>query len=125
MTDQNHSDAFNEDVTRFAENRRQNAMRVAEADFTLARRAILDEWTAKVQAVRATWEAVRSDPSDPEHDAAKDAFDHLQQAGGPNYGPAYALRDKAVQAADSEYHNTVAALRAKHGVIAPQPVGTR
>jgi hypothetical protein len=125
MTDQNNADAFNEDVTRFAENSRQNAMRQAEADFTQARRAILDAWTANVQAIRAKWEAVRSDPSDPDHDAAKDAFDRLQQAGGPNYGPAYAQRDKAVRAADSGYHNTVAALRAKHGVVAPQPVGTR
>jgi hypothetical protein len=125
MTDQNNADAFNEDVTRFAENNRQNAMAKAEADFTLARRAILDEWTAKVQAVRAKWDQLRSDPSDPDHDAAKDAFDRLQQAGGPNYGPAYAQRDRAVQAADREYQTTVAALRAKHGVVDPQHVGRR
>jgi hypothetical protein len=145
MTDQNNADAFNEDVTRFAENSRQNAMRQAEEQFNALRMQILDEWTARRQAIRSRWESARDalnalpeqspdespkqaaarQSTQAEFDAARADSDRMEARGGPNCAPAYAQRDKAVRAADSEYHNTVAALRTKHGVVAPQPVGTR
>jgi hypothetical protein len=138
MTDQNNADAFNEDVTRLAENGRQNAMRQAEELFNTVRRQILDEWTARRQQIRARFERARDaynavpeqsaeetpkqaaapQSTQAEFDAARADYDRMEQSGGPNYQPAYDLRGEAVRKADEAYQRDLDALRSRHGRVA-------
>ena len=144
MTDQNHSDEFNQDVS-WAMGRHQEALRKADAVFDEMRTAINAEFAQKKLAIQARFEQARGAYNAildmPEGDdapkqaqarrdaqaeflAAKDAWDRMEQAGGPDYSRANAHRAVAGMAADRQFQRDLVTVRDRHGVVQPA-IGNR
>ncbi len=144
MTDQNHSDEFNQDVS-WATGRHQEALRKAEEVFDEMRTAINAEFAQKKLAIQARFEQARDaynailelpeESNTPkqvqarrdaqaEFLAAKDTWDRMEQAGGPDYSRANAHRAVAEMAADQQFQRDLTALRTRHNVVQPA-IGNR
>jgi hypothetical protein len=113
MTDQNRTDAFNEAVAA-AKGRHQQAVTDAHVEFNTAIAKADRERDGLYKAASEAWDAVKSNPNDPEHD---EAWVALEQAKAPaNHGPARRALDVALRKADQNYHAELAELGRTHGV---------
>jgi hypothetical protein len=118
--DQNAASDYMAEVA-VAENRKQEAIRQAQARFDAERAAILAKWTDAVQSAQLAWDAVKSDPEHPQEPDARAAIDALRST-PPDYREARDHLADGMRKADADYQSALAAARAKHGVVVVPPV---
>jgi hypothetical protein len=98
-----------------AEVRRQNAHTAAHVVFERAKADINAAHAAKYQRTRANHDERCHDLGDPHLAQATQEFNQAKRT-PPNFKAALDALGTAVAKADQDYHTTVAALGAKHGV---------
>ena len=113
--DQNAASDYMAEVA-VAENRKQEAIREAQASFDAERAEILAKWADAVQSAQQAWDAVKSDPEHPQEPDARAAIDALRST-PPDYREARDHLADTIRKADAEYQSALAAARARNGVV--------
>jgi hypothetical protein len=97
-----------------ADGRRQQKHREVREDFSAARETFLADWRQRKSAAEQRFEAVKSDPHHPKHDATRAELDALQVQ--PDDRHLRTELDREIRAADVAYHAEVRAAAQRLGV---------
>jgi hypothetical protein len=95
--------------------RRQQAHRLANAVFEAERQRIAAAYASAVEAARNAFDAVKHDPTHPDHDAARAEYERLRSL-PPSYRTAHDALDTAIHAADAAFAAELDRIGAEHGV---------
>ena len=103
-----------------AECRKQVGIAEALKEHSEAVSRIMAEFRARMDEARTHFEAVKSDPSHPGFDAARDALDRLRRM-APNTRPANDALDRAIRQIEAEYRAEIQRLgqlyRVQNGLV--------
>jgi hypothetical protein len=114
MHDQNHAHPY--DIDKGAAEARKQAV-LARA-FQVHRERVVQiraEHALRIEAAHARWDALRSNPSHPDHDAAWAAFDAVKNA-TPDLKLAGDALAAAIRQIEAEHRGELRRLRDLHGV---------